>query len=123
MRRQVAITVTAGVILGAAVISAHAAGADVAAGKEFAELACSACHQVRADQPEPAPVFDADRRTMVKAPSFMSIARERGDDAVWLRSAITLPHYPMREQLIGEADLDALIAYIRSLRGGGAGKP
>jgi mono/diheme cytochrome c family protein len=123
MRRQAAIAVTAGVVLGALVISGHAAGADIAAGKEFAELACSACHQVRAGQPEPAPIYDPDRRMMVQAPSFMTIARERGDDAAWLRSVIMLPHYPMREQAISETDLDALIAYMRSLRESGPRRP
>jgi mono/diheme cytochrome c family protein len=115
MRKRAAIAVTVGVVL-AMVISGHAASADIAAGKEFAELACSACHQVRAGQPEPAPIYDPDRRMMVQAPSFMTIARERGDDAAWLRSVIMLPHYPMREQAISETDLDALIAYIQSLR-------
>jgi mono/diheme cytochrome c family protein len=113
-------------VLGAALPPAHAAGAtsaEIARGRAFAELGCSACHQVRADQPVPAPVFDADSKSMVEAPSFLRIARERGTDAAYLRSAITLPHYPMREQMIGDEDLDSLIAYIQSLRGTVPAKP
>ncbi len=120
------IAVIVGGVLGTTLPSAHAAdatSAEIARGRAFAELGCSACHQVRADQPLPAPVFDADSKSMVAAPSFLRIARERGTDAAYLRSAITLPHYPMREQMIGDEDLDSLIAYIGSLRGSVPSKP
>ena len=90
--------------------------ARVAAGASLARDACSACHQVSPRQTPPAPVFDPDQQATVPAPSFMKIARDRRKDAAYLRRVITRPHYPMREQSFDQDDLDAIIAYILSLR-------
>lgn len=115
--------IVAPLILAAGPASAEpAASAKIAAGKAFAELACSSCHQVSADQPPPAPVYDSDTKSGVPAPSFLAIAGAPGVGAARLHAVITHPHYPMREQLIGDDDLDAVIAYILSLGPAGAAK-
>lgn len=90
-------------------------GGLVAEGKAFAREACAACHQVAADQPPPPPVFDSIENEHVAAPSFMAIARDPAMDAEALRRAIRTPAHPMKEQLVADDRLEALIAYIRSL--------
>src|SRR3954464_14869049 len=70
----------------------------VAAGREVALQACSACHQVGPGDPAPPPVRDADERRGVRAPPFAEIARDRRKDAVYLRAIIRSPHSPMKEQ-------------------------
>jgi mono/diheme cytochrome c family protein len=104
-------------------ISLIATGADaaerngkVSAGETLARDACSACHQVSLRQKPPPPVFDQDEQAGVRAPSFMVLARDPRKNATYLRKVITRPHYPMREQSFDKDDLDAIIAYIRSLR-------
>jgi len=90
--------------------------AQIAAGASLARDACSACHRVSREQKPPAPVFDPDQQAAVHAPSFMSIARDRHKNAAYLRKVITRPHYPMREQSYDKDDLEAIVAYILSLR-------
>jgi mono/diheme cytochrome c family protein len=85
-------------------------------GRSVALDACGACHQVRPGDPMPTPVYDPDQRTMVKAPSFATIMRDPRKDAIYLRAVIRVPHYPMKEQAILAADLDAVVAYLQSLR-------
>ena len=62
------------------------------------------------------PVFDPDERNGVAAPSFMKIASDPRNTENDLRQIITRPHYPMREQTFEKDDLDAIVAYILSLR-------
>lgn len=88
----------------------------IVAGRSLARDACSACHQVSPRQKRPPPVFDPDQQANVRAPTFMSIARDPRKNAAYLRKVITRPHYPMREQSYDEDDLAAIIAYIQSLR-------
>jgi len=88
----------------------------IVAGGSLARDACSACHQVSPRQKPPPPVFDPDQQTNVRAPTFMSIARDPRKNAAYLRKVITRPHYPMREQSYDKDDLEAIIAYIQSLR-------
>ena len=90
------------------------AEASVESGKALAIEACSACHQVVASQKKPPPVANPDEGMPVQAPTFVAIA-EHCASADQLRSKIANPHYPMREQLLGAIDMDALSAYIRSL--------
>ena len=90
--------------------------AQIVAGASLARDACSACHRVSRQQKPPAPVFDPDQQAAVHAPSFMSIARDRHKNAAYLRNVITRPHYPMREQSYDKDDLEAIVAYILSLR-------
>ena len=89
--------------------------ASIAHGKEIATEACSACHQVAAEQLLPPPVSDPDEHTMVAAPSFYDIARAHGADADYMRNKILLPQHPMRAQDWNDADLKAVIDYIQSL--------
>jgi mono/diheme cytochrome c family protein len=84
-------------------------------GRDFALEACGACHQVAPHDPMPAAV-DTGQGTKVKAPSFTAIMRDPRKDAIYLRSVIRLPHYPMKEQDIAPGDLDAVVAYLQSLR-------
>lgn len=85
-------------------------------GAALARDACSACHQVSAGQKPPPPVFDLDQEARIAAPSFMKIARDPRKDAAYLRKVIIRPHYPMKEQVYDDEDLDGIIAYILSLR-------
>lgn len=107
-------------LLGAGVADAAPAGPDakaqVAAGERLAREACAACHQVSPQQPMPPPVYDPDQRTGIPAPSFLAIARDRTKDASYLQARIANPHYPMKEQVIDDSDVEALAAYIGSLR-------
>jgi mono/diheme cytochrome c family protein len=113
--RVVLAGVTAALV--AAAGRAAAAPADrVAEGAALARDACSACHQVSPRQKPPPAVYDPDQAANVPAPSFMKIARDRRKTAAYLRQVITRPHYPMREQSFDPNDLDAIIAYIQSLR-------
>ena len=93
-----------------------AADARIAYGATLARDACSACHQVTPRQKPPPPVFNPDEEASVAAPSFMKIARDNRTNATFLRKVITRPHYPMREQSYDRDDLDAIVAYILSLR-------
>lgn len=88
-------------------------------GKLLAQEACSACHQVTAEQVAPPLVASPDEGVMVRAPSFVEIAlrcHAEGD----LLAKIASPHYPMREQILTAVDTDAIARYIRSLAPGRA---
>jgi mono/diheme cytochrome c family protein len=103
-------------LLWSAMATASASPANrVAEGRAIAIDACSACHQVTNRQKPPAPVPNPDELTLVAAPSFAQIARDHGADEAYLRDAITAPKHPMREQEWRQDDLNAVIAYIRSL--------
>jgi len=100
--------------IGPGAVAATDAAPEHISGKDLAREACSACHQVTAEQSRPPLVANPDEGSKIQAPSFMTIARlclAEGD----LRSKITNPHYPMREQLLMPVDVDALSRYIRSL--------
>lgn len=105
----------------ACVMLAAPAGADerrgrVAEGAALARDACSACHQVSPRQKKPPPVIEDKHESGIPAPSFMKIARDRRKTADYLHAVISRPHYPMKEQVFDEDDLDDIIAYILSLR-------
>lgn len=88
-------------------------------GKTVAERTCARCHQVTREQPAPPPVADARTGARVRAPSFMAIARDRRKDAIFLRSFLKLPHYPMPDQSVPSGDIPYLVEYILSLRAPG----
>lgn len=107
----------------AALLTASASGSAMADGSaaDGAALAaeyCSACHRTRADQPPPPPVMmeESTSQEAVQAPSFREIAGGPGRDAIYLRAIIEAPHAPMREQQFIPAELDAIIAYLLSLK-------
>ena len=89
----------------------------ISEGKIRAVEACSACHQVTAAQPRPAPVFDPDENRRVAAPTFRQIAAKYGGEPRLLHKLITNPRHPMREQQFFEDDLSKIVAFIQSLAG------
>jgi len=78
--------------------------------------ACSACHQIRPEQPPKPPVHDDNYDMDVQPPSFMEIAKTHGTDVAYLRKHITEPEWPMREQWLDEEYLRDIILYIQSLK-------
>mgnify|MGYP001551203750 FL=1 len=78
--------------------------------------ACSACHQVRPEQPPKPPVHDDNYDMYVQPPSFMEIANTHGTDIEYLRKHIKEPEWPMREQWLDEEYLRDIILYIQSLK-------
>jgi hypothetical protein len=113
-------------ILLAVLVSATAADARaitrVEQGRLNAIEACSACHQVRPEQPPRPPVHDDNFDEDVPAPSFMDIANAHGTDIAYLRKHITEPEWPMREQMFEEEYLRDIILYIESLKKKKSGK-
>ncbi|HTQ14212.1 MAG TPA: c-type cytochrome [Rhizomicrobium sp.] len=89
----------------------------VSLGHQIAVEACSSCHRVERAQAQPQGVPNPEERNAVMAPSFAAIASDTRDNDAFLRQAITAPKHPMREQEWQKADLDAVVAYIRSLSG------
>lgn len=82
------------------------------AGRTLAIDACSACHQVTADQKPRPPVFDPDEYRNVVPPSFAAIAAKYSRRPWALRRFILLPRHPMPEQNWDPADLTAVVAFI-----------
>ena len=91
------------------------ASGNVARGRAAAVQDCSACHQVTERQVPPAPVFDADSREQVAAPTFRAISNKYAGKERQLRAFVHLPRYPMREQDFLAPVFDDIVAYIRSL--------
>jgi len=85
-------------------------------GRVLALDACAACHQVGPGDPMPPLVRNGEEQRGVRAPPFADIARDPRKDGVYLRGVVRHPHYPMKEQAIEADDLDAVVAYIESLR-------
>jgi cytochrome c len=87
-------------------------------GRWLAREYCAACHRTAKDQPPPPDVaFDTGSGIeKVAAPSFAHIAARVDRSEAELRRLILVPHYPMREQQLLPDELDAILAYILSLR-------
>jgi len=117
-------TILALAALAACPLSAQAATLTAADGKSLAEQYCSACHRVsrEQDQPPAVAVDSSPGAETVQAPSFARIAAKPDRTAAQLRERIMNPHYPMREQQFIPEELDAIVAYILSLRAAGAGE-
>lgn len=96
--------------------TAMAAG-DIATGRTLAIDACSACHKVSAGQTRPAPILDPDEGVSIQAPDFTWIAKKYARRPRALRRYIQAPVHPMREQIWDAADLDDVVAFIRTIRG------
>ncbi|MEI9931372.1 MAG: c-type cytochrome [Rhizomicrobium sp.] len=101
-------------------VAASAANAKVITRVEQGRLnaieACSACHQIRPEQPPRPPVHDDNFDMDVQPPSFMEIANMHGTNVEYLRKHITKPEWPMREQWLDEDYLRDIILYIQSLK-------
>ena len=107
-------------MIAAAMLAATSADGKVITRVEQGRLnsieACSACHQVRPEQPPKPPVHDNNFDMDVQPPSFMEIANKHGTDVEYLRKHITQPEWPMREQWLDEEYLHDIILYIGSLK-------
>ncbi len=121
MRNAVrAILVTAAIV--AADGTAAAAGATAADGKSLAQQYCTACHRVTQEQAQPPDVMvdTGSGPETFQAPSFARIAARPDRTEAQLRERILNPHFPMRAQQFIPEELDAIVAYILSLRAPGA---
>jgi mono/diheme cytochrome c family protein len=107
----------AAALLMATVVPSSADG-EMAVGAALASDYCAACHRVTVGQPAPPPVMmkESTSEEAIPAPSFRDIAQRPGRDAGYLRGFIEAPHFPMPEQLFIPEELDAIIAYITSLK-------
>lgn len=76
---------------------------------------CIECHRV--------PGFAEEARSpSVAAPDFQAIANDRKTYTVErLAAFLRRPHFPMREFILSESDIQKLIAFIEGLRAGPAG--
>jgi mono/diheme cytochrome c family protein len=81
------------------------AAADVEAGHALARQWCSSCHQVDAT----GPIRDF-------VPSFVALANRPDRDLAWVRTWLTDPHPPMVGINLSRAQIDEVIAYLRSLQ-------
>jgi mono/diheme cytochrome c family protein len=91
------------------------AAQNIRAGRTLAVQACSACHQVTADQkPRPA-VFNPEEYANVAAPPFIAIAAKYARRPWALRHFIQNPVHPMPEQNWDPGDLTSVVAFIQSL--------
>jgi len=108
--------------LAAGAAPAYAGGLTAADGKALAQQYCSACHRVAQEQAQPPDVVvdTGSGPETYQAPSFAQIATRPDRTEAELRRLIQNPHYPMREQQFIPEELEAIIAYIRSLRAPGA---
>ena len=98
-----------------------AAGLTAADGKSLAQQYCTACHRVTQEQAQPPDVVvdTGSGPETFQAPSFARIATRSDRTEAELRERILNPHYPMRAQQFIPEELDAIVAYILSLRGAG----
>jgi len=92
-------------------------------GQTLAKRYCSGCHRVTGDQAIPPPVtVETETGQMdVKAPTFWQAAHQEGRDEVYFRSYLHAPRDPMPEEPLEPAELDAIVAYLMSLRAESAG--
>jgi mono/diheme cytochrome c family protein len=91
------------------------AAQNIRAGRELAIQACSACHQVTADQKPRPPVFNPEEYANVAAPTFVAVAAKYARRPWALRRFILNPVHPMPEQNWDPADLTSVVAFIQSL--------
>ena len=80
------------------------AGGDRDAGSNLTRRWCSGCH-----------VVDASGEGTDAAPSFQSIAQDRGEDQTWLRAWLVAPHPQMPDLNLSRDEIDDIVAYLSSL--------
>lgn len=99
-------------ILGVAAISQAAQAQDLqgdpVAGREFAEVHCSGCHEVVPGQPP---------RGQTKAPSFAAVADDPAVTEIALRAFLQSSHANMPDIRLTHDQATDVIAYLISLRG------
>jgi len=116
--RAILVTAAFAAADGGAVTAASLTAAD---GKSLAQQYCTACHRVTQEQAQPPDVVvdTGSGPETFQAPSFARIATRSDRTEAELRERILNPHYPMRAQQFIPEELDAIVAYILSLRGAG----
>ncbi|HEY8948721.1 MAG TPA: c-type cytochrome [Rhizomicrobium sp.] len=87
---------------------------EITLGRERAIEYCSGCHEVTRQQPRPEPVPFPEENARVVTPSFLAISIKYEGQEKELRAFIKAPAHPMKEQEFLEADLNAIVAYIKS---------
>jgi mono/diheme cytochrome c family protein len=98
-------SVSASVLLLAQLVSAQpTVAADVQHGEIIAKRWCAACHVVSAEQ----------KSASADVPSFADIARRRKSRKA-LAAFLTDPHPKMPNMNLSRAEIDDIVAYIRSL--------
>ncbi len=122
MRKPIRAILVTAAFAAAGASPAHAAGLTAADGKSLAQQYCSACHRVTQEQAQPPDVVvdTGSGPETFQAPNFARIAARTDRTEAQLRERILNPHYPMREQQFIPEELDAIVAYILSLRAPGA---
>jgi mono/diheme cytochrome c family protein len=122
MRNAIRALLVAAALTSANVGAAAAGGLTAADGKSLAQQYCTACHRVTQEQAQPPDVVvdTGSGPETFQAPSFGRIAARADRTEAQLRERILNPHYPMREQQFIPEELDAIVAYILSLRAPGA---
>lgn len=99
-------------------VAAHAEDGLAAKGQALAKQYCSGCHRVTEKQAIPPPVMvetETGSET-VKAPSFWVAAHQEGRDDAYFRGYLHNPRDPMPEEPLEQGELDAIVAYLMSLR-------
>ena len=116
--RAILVTAAFAAADGGAVTAASLTAAD---GKSLAQQYCTACHRVTQEQAQPPDVVvdTGSGPEAFQAPSFARVATRPDRTEAELRERILNPHYPMRAQQFIPEELDAIVAYILSLRGAG----
>ncbi len=80
---------------------------DPAPGRRIAERDCTLCHEVRPGETGPG--------AMASAPPFQLVARMPSTTELALRVFLRSSHAGMPNILLGEAEIDDIVAYIVSL--------
>jgi cytochrome c len=88
--------------------AARAQAADVAQGKVLAKALCSNCHIVGPGE--------ASKEVSADVPSFMAVAAKPGQSVDKIRGFILNPHPQMPKVQLTKPELDAVSAYILSLK-------
>jgi mono/diheme cytochrome c family protein len=79
----------------------------VMAGKTVAQTWCANCHVIA----------DAQTRGSDQAPTWTSIANRPGTTSDTLHGVLAHPHGKMPDFKLGNGEIDAVVAYILSLKG------
>ncbi|HVO15242.1 MAG TPA: cytochrome c [Alphaproteobacteria bacterium] len=104
LRRVVRVTAAAVMVLAPAAAAAQDMG-DPARGVMLARTWCTGCHLV-----------EPGGRGSDAAPSFMAIANDEKRPPAALRGWLTRPHPPMPNMNLSRAEIDDIVAYLRSLK-------
>lgn len=98
---------TALLLLAAGALAAGIPGGDITKGHALARAWCASCHAVETGNAR-APFADV--------PSFAAIAREPTATSSGLHAFLSTPHGDMPDVKLTSAELDAVVAYILSLK-------